>query len=238
MNRSPSLFHPRTSIRAHLFALTCCITPFCAQAEDIDYVAKLSTDPKLAAALGLDKLNDAEKGAWNRVIVAAFAAGREAAGQTPVVAQTVPAPTPEVWSGRAWQTKADLEGEDVITLRNGAVFEATGLVGFGLGRDALVIQEGGRWTLWIEGKREYSGTLLRRPQGGTPINFKRTTVDSVSSDGAILKTADGNVYEVDVLGRLSTSLWLAGTGLLVLADGTIVNADSPMGEKARAKKLR
>lgn len=225
-------------VRALLLAACACAAV--SSAYSTDYVSRLAENPELAKALGLEKLSEAERAAWNRVISAAIEAGGKATAppsSTPNPRENRPRLEAE-FNGRLWMSKADIKGKDIVQLANGAIFEVLGgYVGYGYGRDAAIIEEGRRVTLWVGGGREFAGRLLRAPQFGSATPFKRTTIVSVGASGALVKTGDGSVFEVDALGQVSSMLWLPGSEVLVLEDGRLICTDSS-DEPVSAQKLK
>ncbi|HEY0862745.1 MAG TPA: hypothetical protein VGD97_01470 [Lacunisphaera sp.] len=211
----------------------------------LDYLAVLSRDAETSKNLGLSKLSESERAEWNKVLAAVYQLGIESAkttvtNQGPLnQSRDTAGPLSADRNAAIWMTKADLEGEEIIKLRNGAVFEVEiGIVGFGYGREVALIKEGMRWSLWIEGKREFRGRLLKMPEIGKPSSFKRSSIESVSSDGSIVKLIDGSIYEIDPLGRIDTSLWLTGSEVFVVNGSTLLNASGDGGSSIQARLLR
>ena len=65
-------------------------------------------------------------------------------------------------------------------------------------------------------------------------------IDTVSSDGAIIKLEDGSVWKVSTVGQIDTALWLPVSSITVLEGdepGWYVLVNSDDGEKAPAKYL-
>lgn len=197
---------------------------------DVDYIAKISENRDMAQRLGIPKLNDTERAEWNRILAAIYTMGVDSArqsspanqhaGQRPGGDKTVSAES----GGAVWLSRADLEGESIVKLRNGAIFEvSTGFAGIGYGREVALIKEGTRWSLWIEGKREFRGELLKPPSVGSSVSFRRSSIQSVSSDGEIVKLIDGSVNEIESLDRIDTSLWLSASEILIIGDSSMLN---------------
>jgi hypothetical protein len=59
----------------------------------------------------------------------------------------------------------DDKGSDIYKLENGGIVEVTtGYVGYvGYRKKALLFPDGGRWKLWIEGKKSYPVEILKAP---------------------------------------------------------------------------
>jgi len=60
-------------------------------------------------------------------------------------------------------------------------------------------------------------------------------IQSVSSDGTIIKLEDGSVWEVDSLDTITSMLWLSLTEI-VACDDKLINTDD--GEKVDATRLK
>lgn len=213
-----------------------------ASAEETNIVANLAKNPEAAKKLGLQKPTPEEKEEWNGLLTAVYFAG-EASGRTnrtPLAVSDV-----DIIGGgqkkstsRLWLSKADLDGDDVVKLENGAVFKVSaGYVGVGIRRQVALIEDGSRWSLWISRKRMHRGELLRAPETGKPVAFLKAAISSVASDGSVITMLDGSVYEVDELGRIDTSLWLPASDVFVLEDGRIFNA-SDGGELIDCRRLK
>lgn len=211
----------------------------------IDYVARLAENEDLAKRLGLSKLSEAERSEWNRVLAAMYSMGAKSAtrapdaGDFPQIEQRSAKAESEASGAVAWISRADLDGEDIVKLRNGAIFQVSiGFVGIGMGRDAALIKEGSQWSLWIEGKREFHGELLRPPSVGTPISFRRASIQTVSSDGSIVRLIDGSVCEIDIVDRIHTMLWLAASEVFIINGKSIINPDDSSSEMVQFTRLR
>jgi len=71
--------------------------------------------------------------------------------------------------------------------------------------------------------------LLKQPAAPAPESSAESFIVAVSSDGSIVKLADGSVYEIEILGQIKTILWLPAqriqkqrNGLLNLQNGQLV----------------
>ncbi|MDD2309673.1 MAG: hypothetical protein PHH91_08850 [Desulfuromonadaceae bacterium] len=60
-------------------------------------------------------------------------------------------------------------------------------------------------------------------------------IQSVSSDGAIIKLEDGSIWEVDSGDAITSMLWLPTTGI-VACDDKLINTDDD--EKVDANRLK
>lgn len=212
-------------------------------AAETNIIAELGRNPEMSKKLGLEKLSAEEKEEWNRLLTTAYLAGM-ATGRTnraSVGAFDAPAnnDAQKKSASRLWFSKADLDSDDTVKLENGAIFKvSSGLVGVGLRREVALIQEGSRWSLWVSRKRVFRGELVRAPDSGKPIAFRRTTISSVSSDGGVIKMLDESIYEIDQLGRIQTMLWLPTTEVLILETGKMLNPSDSGGELIECRRLR
>ena len=62
-----------------------------------------------------------------------------------------------------------------------------------------------------------------------------TYISSVSSDGGVVKLADGSIYEIDTIGQIHTMLWLPVQRVLKMP-GSLLNLGN--GQKVQATPLR
>jgi hypothetical protein len=60
-------------------------------------------------------------------------------------------------------------------------------------------------------------------------------VDSVSSDGTIVKLEDGSIWEVDLIDAIDSALWLPTTDIIA-CDDKLINTDE--NEKVSARRIR
>lgn len=214
-----------------------------ASAEDPSIVAELSQDPAMAKKLGLQKLSKEERDEWNRLLTNAYLAGVRSGGTnqhrpSDPGAQSTEEAHKKVGL-RVWLSKADLESDDVVTLENGAIFRvSSGSVGVGIRREVALIEDGGRWSLWISRKRVYRGELLKAPEVGNPIACRKATISSVSRDGSLLTMLDSSIYEIDPLGRIQTMLWLPSAEVFVLDNGKLLNASDSGSESVDCHRLK
>jgi hypothetical protein len=196
----------------------------------------LEKDPVMSKKLGLAKLSKDEKQAWNNLLVQAFELGRSGGSGREAKASALATANS---GSRLWLSKADLDGKEVILLRNGAIFQvSSGYVGYGYSRDVALIQDGSRWTLWVSGKREFRGTLLQSPKAGTAVGFSRKTVSKVISDGSVVMMDDNTVYNVDSVAQIHTSLWLPLTEVLALETDQLINLNDATEGVVKATRLK
>ncbi len=76
-----------------------------------------------------------------------------------------------------------------------------------------------------------AGTTSDKPPGKASETF----ITDVSSDGSLVKLADGSIYEVDGIGQIKTILWLPPQKILKQPDG-LLNLDKGQSVKATALK--
>lgn len=209
-------------------------------AVETNIVAELGRKPEMSKKLGLQKLSSEEKDEWNQLLTTAYLAGMATArtNQTLLGAQAND-DAQRKSASRLWLSKADLDGDDVVKLENGAIFKvSSGLVGVGIRRQVALIQEGSRWSLWVARKRAFRGELLRVPDAGKPIAFRKATISSVSSDGGVIKMLDESIYEIDQLGQIQTMLWLPTTEVFILETGKMLNPSDSGGEFIDCRRLK
>ena len=209
-------------------------------AVETNIVAELGRKPEMSKKLGLQKLSSEEKDEWNQLLTTAYLAGMATArtNQTLLGAQAND-DAQRKSASRLWLSKADLDGDDVVKLENGAIFKvSSGLVGVGIRREVALIQEGSRWSLWVARKRAFRGELLRVPDAGKPIAFRKATISSVSSDGGVIKMLDESIYEIDQLGQIQTMLWLPTTEVFILETGKMLNPSDSGGEFIDCRRLK
>lgn len=243
-NSSTALGHLRRQILRWLFFAALFTTMSgTASAAETNVVAELGRNPEMSRKLGLEKLSSEEKEEWNRLLTTAYLAGVATGRTNRALPGVFDAPAKDEAqkksASRLWLSKADLDSDDVVKLENGAIFKvSSGLVGVGLRREVALIQEGSRWSLWVSRKRVYRGELLRAPDSGKPIAFRRATISSVSSDGSVIKMLDESIYEIDPLGQIHTMLWLPTTEVFVLETGKIFDASGSGGELIDCRRLK
>ena len=242
-NQSGRLGHLRHQLSCLFLAAMLAAASSTVPAAEPNIIALLGRNPETAKKLGLEKLSAEEKEEWNRLLTTTYLAGANV-GRTNwagAVAITAPANVDAQSKGtsRFWLSKADLESDDIVKLENGAIFKvASGLVGVGIRRTVALIQEGSQWSLWVARKRVFRGELLRAPDSGKPIAFKRATIASVTSDGVIVRMTDESIYEIDLLGRIQTMLWLPTTEVFILESGKMINPTDTGGDFIECRPLK
>lgn len=82
-----------------------------------------------------------------------------------------------------------------------------------------------------------TGTRQSRPRGVYGPSDCNTSqwVDSVSSDGGILRLGDGSIWEISVIDKITSMLWLP-TSDVIVCDGKLINTDD--NESVEARRLR
>ena len=63
------------------------------------------------------------------------------------------------------------------------------------------------------------------------------SIETVSSNGAVIVMLSGSVYRVDAIGQIDTALWLPIEDVLVCNDEKIINTDQD-GEEVTVTRLR
>jgi hypothetical protein len=210
---------------------------------ETNIVAELGKNPEMSKKLGLEKLTSDEKEEWNRLLTTAYLAGMEIGRTNRALVGFPDAPVntdaQKKEASRLWLSKADLDSDDVVKLENGAIFKvSSGLVAVGLRREVALIQEGNRWSLWVARKRVFRGELIRAPDSGKPVAFRRATISSVSSDGSIITMLDDSICEIDQLARLHTMLWLPFKEVFILETGKFFDASDSGGEMIDCRRLK
>lgn len=137
----------------------------------------------------------------------------------------------------AFITKVDSDHGDVLKLENRAIVEVTsGYLGYvGYRKKAFLFGSGARWQIAIEGKKTFACKVLKVPdERGKPA--KQLHVSQVRGQGSILITLDGELYEVDSIDHITSSLRLGIFDALLVEGEQLINLDS--GESVVVKKIR
>lgn len=213
-------------------------TPSAEAPSQPNLIAALERDTSMSAALGLSKLSETEKATWNIVLNHYFQEGVKAGRQQSLLrpsgatgflpgAGTGSATGYTTGSGYAYKSKIETDDNGVLVLANGAVVEVTvGYVGYvGYRKDCVLFRDGSQWMIWIEGKRAFKCDVLKPPSYGARIPSRVVYMIDVKGEGSILEMDDGSLYEVDVLGRLHTSLWLGMVEVLILNESELIKLD-------------
>ncbi len=137
----------------------------------------------------------------------------------------------------AFITKIDSDHGDVLKLENDGIVEVTsGYLGYiGYRKDAILIGRGSRCQIAIEGKRTFECEVLKMPSDrGKPA--KELQVSEVRGDGSILITTDGEIYEVESVDHITTTMWLGFFDAILVEGHQLINLDS--GESVAVHKIR
>lgn len=137
----------------------------------------------------------------------------------------------------AFVTTIDSDHGDVLKLENGAIVEITsGYLGYvGYRKGAILFGGGSKWQIAIEGKKTFKCEMLKMPEElGKPA--KRLQISEVRGNDSILITADGEIYEVDSIDHITTSLWLGFFDALLVEGEQLMNLDS--GESVAVQRIR
>jgi hypothetical protein len=206
-------------------------------AQDIDFVTLIQNSPDARQALGVDKLSEEERQAWNRLLNKAVAIGAERQVQNDVSRRAQPAPQaswPKPASPRvialgspAYITKVDDEDGDVLTLDNGAVVEITsGFLGFGsTWEEAILYKDGLQWRIWISGKEAFDCDVIKEPEFTIPNRGEVVQISRVLGEGRVVELLSGDMYEVDAWGQRESSLWLVYSDALLIDGSQLVNLE-------------
>lgn len=214
--------------------------PIASQNAPVDFISIIRSLPDSGKSIGLHKLSASERAALNAMMNRVHDIGRN--GSATAVDHgnsTVPsAPTRRV-SSSVYMTRVESDDEDILRLENGAIVEITsgylGYVGYRK-RSALLISSSS-CRVWIEGKRLFRCTIVRRPNTGLARTAVETSISDVRGNGSIIQTLDGVLYEVAGHMTFATTLWLPGANLLVLDDNEILNLDDS-GEPVPVTRIR
>ena len=207
-----------------------------AQADDIDLLSVFTRQPGMAERLGLAKLTDEEKAAWNEVLnVLLQAANRTADTALSPLASLSPSSRGAAFG--VFEGTVDETDGNVVQLSNGAIAEVTGYLGYvGYRTDAMLVRDRSGWRLWIEGKQTYSARLLREPAAWSGRGGELVNISEVLGNGAVLRLLDGRILEVSAIDQVSTGIWL-GFSRAILIDGyELLNLDR--GQKVRITAIR
>ena len=124
-------------------------------------------------------------------------------------------------------TKIDEDKDDILKLDNGAIVKITrGLLGLvGLRKDAVLYKDGGRWKIWIEGKKAFDCDVLKAPPLRPRSSGVVISISEVKGEGAILTTLRGSTYEVGDIHVFKTSLWLGNFEALLIDGNRLLNLE-------------
>jgi hypothetical protein len=80
-------------------------------------------------------------------------------------------------------------------------------------------------------------TLMIAVSTAAFASCEEDSISSVSRNGEIIVTLDGKVFQVDMLDRIDSSLWLVADEILICDDEIIINKDQS-SEKVEVRRLR
>jgi len=88
-----------------------------------------------------------------------------------------------------------------------------------------------------EARRQFAATPRAAPsrRGGYSSCDDGHWVDSISSDGTIVKLEDGSIWEVDAVDAIDSALWLPTTDIIA-CDDKLINTDD--NETVSARRIR
>jgi hypothetical protein len=210
--------------------------------EQVDFLSPIKTNPALAKSVGLQKLTAQEQQALNQLLNRAYQIGTDSAVRQQNPAVPIPGGAPPAQRAAAnsvYLSRISENNGNVLNLENGAIVEVTGgFLGFiGIRKSCALYQEGRGWRISIEGKRDFSCSILKaaavRPNG----QATKISVSEVLGDGKFLKMLDGSLYEVDDLSMIDASLWLAPFDALLIDGNRLINLDEG-GETVDVSKVR
>ncbi len=211
-------------------------TPVRAQADDLDLLGVFTRQPGMAERLGLAKLTDEEKAAWNEVLNVLLQAANRTAG-TALSPQASLSPSALGAAFGVFEGTVDETDGNVVQLSNGAIAEVTGYLGFvGYGSDAMLVRDGRGWRLWIEGKQTYSVRLLREPAAWSGRAGELVNISEVLGNGAILRLLDGRILEVSPIDQVYTGIWPGFSEAILIGGYELFNLDR--GQKVRITAIR
>ena len=210
-------------------------TSVSAQADDLDLLSVFTRQPGMAERLGLAKLTDEEKAAWNEVLNVLLQAANGTVG-TALLPPASLSPVAGAAFGVFEGTVDETDG-NVVQLSNGAIAEVTGYLGFvGYGSDAMLVRDGRGWRLWIEGKQTYSVRLLREPAAWSGRAGELVNISEVLGNGAILRLLDGRILEVGSIDQVYTGIWPGFSEAILIGGYELFNLDR--GQKVRITAIR
>lgn len=227
----------RGSLILVVLALSSCL----GHAEEIDFVGIVKGSPDLAKAMGLQKLSADEQATLNAILNKTYQKGAESGGgvSSGQPAKQVPGARPHRSGMPVYITKINEDSDDVLKLANGAIVEiSSSYLGYvGTYKDAVLYKEGMSWRIWIEGKKSYRCDMIKEPDVRPSGSGELVSVSDVKGDGKILSALGGQIYEVDDMNTLETSMWLAPFEALVLDGSRLMNLDEG-GEMVGVSKIR
>lgn len=195
--------------------------------EEINFLEVIRGSRETSKALGLDKLSPREQGVLNALLNQAYSLGAASQMERVSLPKTRPDRVTSIPASTAFLTKVDDDDDEILNLTNGAIVKIanrySGFVGFR--KTAVLYSDRGRWKIWAEGKRAYSCNLLKAPQTTPNISPEKLYVSEVSSNGSVLRTLDGRIFEVASTDTFHTSLWLGHFDALLVNQDQLLNLD-------------
>ena len=125
----------------------------------------------------------------------------------------------------AYVSTVNSDGGSILKLENGAIVEINSYVGYlGYRKKAILYGRGSICNLWIEGKKSFSCSLLKAPQGNGEL-AKLVNIFQVKENGSILMMLDGTIFEVNSIDHIYTSLWLGISDAILINGNELFNFD-------------
>lgn len=212
-----------------------------------DFVDVLKKSKEAAESIGFERMSVSEQAALGEMLKQTFLAGYRAcsdndqptAPRTP--GRTVPPgpgappnsaeqaqPPEQLPTNSCFESKIDGIADDIVKLRNGTILQITGLPPVLVlpGKRAILFRTNAEQKLWIEGKKAYRCVVTKQPEITVQTHSVRESrIFSVSTDGALIKLLDGSAYEVDMLDRIHTMLWLPAQTAVIADDSEMLAPD-------------
>jgi len=188
----------------------------------IDFIQVIAQDTSTANSVGLKKLNVEERKKLNQVLNSIYQLGIKE-GSKPTTGSTGSPSSGD----KAYKTRIESAEGDLLKLENGAIIEiSSGYLGYvGYRKQAVLLNIGRQWKVWIEGKKVYKCELLRSSQRSSGSTVKSVYISEVRGGGSMLIMLDGSIYEVNNLYTITTGLWI-GMSEAIIMDGTeLLNLD-------------
>ena len=137
----------------------------------------------------------------------------------------------------AFVTKIDSDHGNVLKLENGAIVEITSghLEYIGYRKKAILFRGDNSCQIAIEGKRTYKCDVLKLPDERGK-SAKQLHITEIRGQGTILLTLDGDIYEVDAIDQITSSIWLGIFDALLIEGNQLINLDT--GESVDVHRFR
>jgi hypothetical protein len=139
----------------------------------------------------------------------------------------------------AYETHVDDQEDSLLKLDNDAVVKIRGgRSGRVSGRpDCILIKQGMRWMIWIEGKDLYDCDIEEDPRG-MGDRAEEEQIMEVKYNGEVLLMEDGSIYEVETRDIRHVSRWREeGEAIFFSRSSRLLNLDQPE-DVIRVRKLR